>query len=112
MVIEDLASRLRESFYPPATTGIDAVFRLQVGDEHIDLAVREGTLAFGVPGDTPRDATFIFSDLETARALLCGEANAFEAFMEGRFRSDGYLMWAFALMAMFRSASLPVTPTE
>ncbi len=54
----------------------------------------------------------MFEDVDTAWALLSGRGDAFDAFMEGRFKSDGYLMWAFALMAMFQSPSLPVTPTE
>ena len=50
--------------------------------------------------------------MDIAWALLSGQANAFDAFMEGRFRADGYLMWAFTLMAMFGSQSLPETPVE
>jgi putative sterol carrier protein len=111
-MLSDLERHLRNSFYPPAAGNIDAVLRLRVGDGELAFRVRHGELDFTVPTGARADATFIFADLETARALLSGEANAFEAFMEGRFRSDGYLMWAFALMAMFRSASLPVTPTE
>jgi hypothetical protein len=111
-MLSDLERHLRDSFYPPAAGNIDAVLRIRVGDGEIGFRVRHGELDFTVPADTRADATFMFADLDTARALLCGEANAFEAFMDGRFRSDGYLMWAFALMAMFRSASLPVTPTE
>jgi putative sterol carrier protein len=65
-----------------------------------------------VPEHTRPDATFMFEDVDTAWALLSGRGDAFEAFMQGRFRSDGYLMWAFALMAMFQSASLPVSPVE
>ena len=50
--------------------------------------------------------------MDIAWALLSGQADAFSAFMEGRFRSDGYLMWAFTLMSMFQSESLPDTPVE
>jgi putative sterol carrier protein len=65
------------------------------------------------PRDCPApDVTFYFDDLDTAWRILLGEANAIEAFMQGRFRADGYLMMAFRLMEMFGSASLPPTPND
>lgn len=48
------------------------------------------------------DITLYFHSAEEARALLCGSANPVAAFMEGRFRSDGYLLWVFAVLSMFR----------
>ena len=72
----------------------------------------DGQLRFIDEGSVRPDATFLFSDLDTAWALLTGRADAFTAFMAGSFRADGYLMWAFTMMAMFRSDSLPETPTE
>jgi putative sterol carrier protein len=112
MSIASLQQHLQQSFQPGAATGIDAVLRLQAGAEQLTFRVRDGTLDFAVPDTMPADATFMFTDLDTARALLSGRGNAFDAFMAGHFRSDGYLMWAFALMAMFGSASLPATPVE
>ncbi len=112
MSLPALQAHLERSFHPPAAAGLDAVFRLEAGDETLLFRVRHGRLELDLPADAKADATFIFADEETAWALLAGRADAFEAFMTGRFRSDGYLMWAFALMAMFQSASLPATPTE
>ncbi len=110
--MDDLRRHLEASFHPPAAAGIDAVLRLAVEEEILAFQVRHGRISFDVPEHARADATFIFADHGTALELLSGRGNAFDAFMEGRFRSDGYLMWAFALMAMFESASLPVTPTE
>jgi putative sterol carrier protein len=112
MAIHALQSHLSSSFHPPAAAGLDAVFRLQIGAETLTFQVREGALDFALSDGLAPDATFIFEDIDTAWSLLSGRADAFEAFMQGRFRSDGYLMWAFALMAMFQSRSLPVTPVE
>ncbi|MBX3706877.1 MAG: SCP2 sterol-binding domain-containing protein [Pseudomonadales bacterium] len=112
MTLRDLGSRLEAAFHAPAAAGMDAVLRIQVGDEHITFRVAHGTLSvLDDPLHAP-DATFHFADLATASALFSGTEDAFEAFMNERFRADGYLMWAFTLIAMFRSRSLPVTPVE
>jgi putative sterol carrier protein len=112
MTIDALRAHLSSSFHSPAAIGLDAVFRLQIGSDTLTFQVREESLEFAVREEHAADATFIFEDMDTAWSLLSGRADAFEAFMQGRFRSDGYLMWAFALMAMFQSRSLPVTPVE
>jgi len=113
MTIDDLRTHLEASFHPPAAGGMDAVLRIQIGaTDALTCHVAHGTLSFVADGTLPPDTTFRFADLDTAWALFSGRQDAFEAFMAGRFRADGYLMWAFTLMAMFRSASLPVSPTE
>jgi len=112
MANDALKAHLEQNFQPAIAARFDAVFRIDVGDEPLPFRVRHGRLDFDVAADLRPDATFTFADADTAWALLSGRADAFEAFMQGRFRSDGYLMWAFALMAMFKSSSLPVHPTE
>lgn len=112
VALRSLEQHLERSFHPAAADRLDAVFRITVDGDSLTFRVDHGTLDLHVPAGTRPDATFMFEDVDTAWALLSGRANAFEAFMEGRFRSDGNLMWAFALMAMFQSPSLPVTPTE
>jgi putative sterol carrier protein len=112
MALRGLQTHLQQTFYPDAAAGLDAVLRLAIGDESLTFTVSSKTLQFDETGSTIPDATFYFEDVDTAWALLSGRADAFSAFMEGRFRADGYLMWAFALMSMFQSDSLPDTPTE
>lgn len=112
MSLRALEKHLERSFRPAAASRIDAVFRVTVNGDSLTFRVDHGTLDFRLPPGTRPDATFMFEDVDTAWSLLSGTDDAFEAFMEGRFRSDGYLMWAFALMAMFQSSSLPERPTE
>lgn len=117
MALRALQTHLEDTFHPPAAIGLDAVLRLQIGDEQLVFTVSPTGLIFDDPDTVPEpssipDATFFFEDVDTAWALLSGRADAFEAFMQGRFRADGYLMWAFSLMAMFQSGSLPETPIE
>ena len=117
MALRALQTHLEDTFHPPAAIGLDAVLRLQIGDEQLVFTVSPTGLIFDDPDISAEpsaipDATFFFEDVDTAWALLSGRADAFEAFMQGRFRADGYLMWAFSLMAMFQSGSLPETPIE
>lgn len=110
MTLQTLQAHLESNFYPPGAGSIDATFRLVIGDESLTFRVSHGMLEFLQAA--PCDATFYFEDIDTARQLLSGQADAFEAFMHGRFRADGYLMWAFALMAMFRGAGLPESSAD
>ncbi len=112
MALRALQSHLEKTFFPPASAGLDAVIRLAIADEYLQFEISDGTLSFHDAAARQPDATFFFEDVDTAWSLLSGQSSAFDAFMEGRFRADGYLMWAFTLMAMFRSESLPETPVE
>lgn len=107
MTLAELQSHLQSNFQPAAAGSLDAVFRLVIGEESLRFHVGHGRLDFDLSGDARVDATFRFEDADTAWALLSGRADAFDAFMHGRFSADGYLMWAFALMSMFRNTSLP-----
>jgi putative sterol carrier protein len=112
MNTQDLADELRARFRPEAAVGIDMIVRLDVSDdEHLLLCVEDGALTVTSGTQTP-DVTFRFADLPTTIALIRGQANAIDAFMHGRFRSDGYLMMAFRLMELFGSRSLPPTPND
>ncbi len=110
MPLKSLQAHLQKNFRPSAAAAIDATFRLAIDNETLTFEVRHGVLDFVDCAQC--DATFFFEDMDTAWGLLSGQADAFEAFMQGRFRADGYLMWAFALMAMFHNTSLPASPTE
>jgi hypothetical protein len=75
----------------PAAEPEAIVFRIDHGQIE-PLAARSGAC----------DITLYFHTADEALALLCGTANPVSAFMDGRFRSDGYLLWVFAVLSMFR----------
>ncbi|MFP6837775.1 MAG: SCP2 sterol-binding domain-containing protein [Pseudomonadales bacterium] len=110
MALRSLQTFMENSFHAPAPAAIDATFRLAIDDETLTFKIRHGKLEF--VDSAYYDATFYFPDADTARALLAGQADVSEAFMKGRFRADGYLMWAFALLAMFRDPGVPANTTE
>jgi putative sterol carrier protein len=110
--IEDLEAELYRRFRPEAAAGVDMLIRLSVS-EHASLLLnlRDRTLAITKDSRAP-DVTFLFDDMATAHAIIRGEADAIGAFMNGKFRADGYLMMAFKLMEIFGSRSLPPTPRD
>ena len=115
-----LGDELRRRFVPEAAAGLDHTIDLDMqASPLLRLRVRQRQLSLKFMEWQERDqlqpqadARFYFPDLATGRALLLGEANAIDAFMQGAFRADGYLMLSFALMAMFNSTSLPPTPND
>jgi putative sterol carrier protein len=112
MTLPDLARELRARFRPEAAIGVDMVVRLDVSDQqHLVLKIADCALTVTDNDATP-DVTFKFPDLPSTFAIIRGQANAIEEFMNDRFRSDGYLMMAFRLMELFGSRSLPPTPND
>ena len=112
MTVQDIANELRERFRAEAAVGVDMLVRLDVSDqEHLLLRIADCALTVTQGTQTP-DVSFRFADLATATSILRGQADAIDAFMNGRFRADGYLMMAFKLMELFGSRSLPPTPND
>ncbi len=111
---------MRRRFYAPAAANedlridldfsVDVLIRLRIKTEQLALSFHNrAQLDDAQPY---ADVRFYFPTPDTGRKLLLGEDNAIDAFMRGDFRSDGYLMLAFTLMAMFNSTSLPPTPKD
>lgn len=122
--LKGLGDELRRRFVPAAADPMDLRIDLDMGiDVLMRLRIRNAQLALSFlqrdaidntdEAQMPKaDVRFYFPDPETGRSLLLGEDNAIDAFMRGEFRSDGYLMLAFQLMALFNSTSLPPTPND
>ncbi len=122
--LKALGDELRRRFVPAAADaqdlrvdldlGIDVLMRLRIRSAQLALSfLRRDVIDQTDEEQLPKaDVRFYFPDPATGRALLLGEDNAIDAFMRGDFRSDGYLMLAFQLMALFNSTSLPPTPND
>ena len=105
-----LVAQLSASFNPVLAREFDGtvVLELDPGSDQgaaqrVVLILDHGKLQTRVTTDqTPADITLYFHSAAEAAALLQGSANPVTAFMEGRFRSDGYLIWVFSVLSMFR----------
>lgn len=107
---QKLASQLAGSFNPAAAMDFDGTVLLELQPESaatpawVRLIVNHGQLDVSVVNEpTTADITLFFHSGEEAAELLLGRANPVNAFMDGRFRSDGYLIWVFAVLSMFRA---------
>jgi len=108
-----LDEELRRRFRPQAATGMEMRLRLRMpGEPDLDLDIVDGELTVERGTNRNADVTFLFDDAALAWDLMTGRANAIDAFMQGRFRADGYLMMTFKLMELFDSVSLPPTPDD
>ena len=105
-----LAERLSSCFNRAAAREFDGMvvleFQPEIGpplEQRVVLKVDHGELQARVVHEpTPADITLYFHSVEEAAALLQGSANPVTAFMDGRFRSDGHLVWVFTVLSMFR----------
>lgn len=106
-----LAAQLSASFNPAVAREFDGtvVLELEAGGDQgatqrVVLTLDQGDLQSRVTTDQiSADITLYFHSAAEAAALLQGSANPVAAFMEGRFRSDGYLIWVFSVLSMFRA---------
>ncbi len=106
-----LAAQLAKSFNPGLAREFDGTVVLELlaasdGSvaQRVVLDVDHGALQTRITSEpTPADITLYFHSAAEAAQLLQGSANPVTAFMDGRFRSDGYLIWVFTVLSMFRT---------
>lgn len=105
-----LVAKLSSSFNRTAAREFDGTVVLEFqpendlpAEQRVVLKVDHGGLQARVASEpTPADITLYFHSTDEAAALLQGSANPVNAFMDGRFRSDGHLIWVFTVLSMFR----------
>jgi len=106
LTAENLAERLLAGFTPNAAPDFDGSVRLVLQSlphaEAVCFRIDHGRIQRLDCTRQPFDITLYFQSADEAFNLLCGSANPVSAFMDGSFRSDGYLLWVFAVLAMFR----------
>ena len=88
--------------------GTDAVVALHTADReprHLATLVVQDGVAHVVDRPKPQatDVTFTFDSADTAFGLLLGDANPLDAFLAGRFRTDGHLPLVFVVLGLFRA---------
>lgn len=92
---------LRDSFLPEAAMDIDTDIEFRFQDHSEFCAIRRGVLTF--PDSRAAGLVLYFRCQDEAQALLAGSQDLVEAFMLGRIRSNGHLIWVFQVLAAFRA---------
>ncbi len=103
-----LIDTLLASHQPSAGREFDAKVMLECASSKtaVLLELHHGDIRcrLAAPEDEA-DFTLYFNSCEQAAALLTGQADPVAAFMAHQFRADGYLIWVFSVLAMFRRSS-------
>jgi putative sterol carrier protein len=93
---------LAKSFNPEHGTGLDACIGFDWGSGSIAFAIREQQLDLDC--NCEPEMTIYFESQKLAEDIISGSADAIDAFMRGRFRASGHLIWVFHTMAAFRNS--------
>lgn len=104
MDIARLQSALAARLNAPALTSLQGHICLQCGAHALHFQIRGERLEWDAGEDEP-DVTFYFECPAHAFELLCGNGDVMADFMDGKFRSSGYLLWTFPLLTLFRGGS-------
>ena len=97
----DMEKELQDRFRVGAADGHDVVMAIAARDRApLTFAVSNNGIVFD--DALTADVTFTFDSADTAMGIIRGTIDPIGAFMEGRFRSDGHLILAFVMMAVFR----------
>ena len=99
-----LESALRDSFKSAVAAEFDAAIRIICADQPtIWMRIDHGHIVVEQSdGSRAADLTLYFDNEASAVDLLTGKADPIRAFMAHEFRSDGYLVWVFTVLSMFR----------
>ncbi len=98
VVLARVLSGMRDRFRSDQAEGLDAVVRwdIRAGDEThtFHMAVKDGGLsvAMGPPADPPR--VMLGLDLPDFLRLIVGQLDGMQAFMSGRLRLSGDMLFA------------------
>ena len=105
-----IKKELTERYHAPAAAGYDVNIGFSVGEMDALVCWMSGD---GITFDDSLvpDVTFFFDSAGTALSLLGGSGDFVRAFMDGKFRADGYLTLAFLLFAVFKGDAPPSVPT-
>ena len=95
-----LETTLSDRYTAESEAVVDAFIGIQVGSQSCVMQATDGGIVFC--HEAP-DFTLIFEDQTTFENVLGDMQAAIQAFMQGKFRSTGYIMWSFQTLRMFNS---------
>ena len=104
--VEEIRARLGDAFRPEAAAGVEAIYQFRVaGRPLFHPEVADGCLRVGGGAHAAPTVTFLFDDVATALGVVDGSLDPMATFMAGRVRTDGHLILALQLGALFAPAA-------
>lgn len=104
MTLDDVFARLPDAFRPEAAAGLDATVQFNTSEPR-HLVIRDGSLSVE-PGTADEYTVALTMDDDDLRDLLAGDLNGMTAFMTGKLKLDGDMMFAQRLTALFDGSKL------
>lgn len=94
---------LRQRFNPALCGDLDATVEFTWPASACRFGVHHGEVTFYEDLSEAPDPELVlyFRDEQQAQGIIFGHLNPIEAFMEGEFRSNGYIVWVFQTLAAF-----------
>ena len=102
--IDKVAEYLKNNFDPTAASEIDARIELRLSNESVHFVIKDEELHMAQPEEDPSNPEIIlfFESANLAYEIFTGTTEVVHAFMNGQFRSDSNLIWAFQILGAFR----------
>ncbi|MDO7636525.1 MAG: SCP2 sterol-binding domain-containing protein [Porticoccaceae bacterium] len=96
----DAFNQIESRFNATAAAGLDVVFQFAIDDDAYHLTVKDEQCTLTV-GEHEDPTVTLIMDRATFKEVVSGELNGMQAFMAGRLRTEGNMMLATRLAALF-----------
>ena len=104
MTLDEVFDRLQGAFRPEAAAGLDATVQFNSGEPR-HLVIRDGGMELQ-PGVADQYTVALTMADDDLRDLLTGDLNGMTAFMTGKLKLDGDMMFAQRLTGLFDGSKL------
>ena len=99
--IENIKTIILRKFVSDKSRDLFCEVRIDWQTECVDFLLSHGNLEFTTTGETPKIVIY-FESFERVSKVLSGEIHHIDEFMEGKLRSNGYLIPVLQTLHCFR----------
>ena len=96
----DAFNQIESRFNATAAAGLDVVFQFTIDDDAYHLVVKDENCTL-TAGEHEDPTVTLIMNRATFEEVVSGELNGMQAFMAGRLRTEGDMMLATRLAALF-----------
>ena len=99
--IENIKTIILRKFVSDKSRDLSCEVRIDWRTECVDFLLSRGNLEFRTMGETPKIVIY-FESFERVSKVLSGEIHHIDEFMQGKLRSNGYLIPVLQTLHCFR----------
>ena len=99
--IENIKTIILGKFVSDKSRDLSCEVRIDWRTECVDFLLSHGNLEFTTTGETPKIVIY-FQSFERVSKVLSGEIHHIDEFMQGKLRSNGYLIPVLQTLHCFR----------